>query len=225
MKMEIKQFILLLFMLPKMVFGQNNHSFQDIREGHIRNNKQSEMSVKEDIQEQTRKVSNEITIYESNIDTNRFETTIYHYKPTSQNNISTSSAIPSSNKIYHYYNDNEHELTITNIINVMNEIGISNQLFVLAQAIVETGHFKSRVCREYHNLFGLRNPRTHSYYRYQRWEDSVIAYKKLVQYKYLGGNYLMFLKYIGYAEDPHYIKTVAKVARQLYEQLKAEGRL
>lgn len=117
------------------------------------------------------------------------------------------------------------ELNIYNIIEVMNEVGVSNQLFVLAQAVVETGHFKSRICRENHNLFGLRNPRTHSFYRYKRWEDSVVAYRDLVQYKYKGGNYLVFLKRIGYAEEPHYIYTVAKVARQLYEQLKAEGKL
>ena len=108
---------------------------------------------------------------------------------------------------------------------VMEEVGLSNQLFVLAQAVVETGHFKSHVCQEYHNLFGLRNPRTHSYYRFARWEDSVIGYQKFVQYKYKGGNYLSFLKHIGYAEAPNYVHTVAKVARQLFEQLQAEGRL
>lgn len=115
------------------------------------------------------------------------------------------------------------ELNIYNLMIVMNEVGVSHQLFVLAQAVVETGHFKSRLCRENNNLFGLRNPRTHRFYHYKTWEDSVVAYKNLVQYKYKGGNYLVFLREIGYAEEPHYINTVAKVARQLYEQLKTEG--
>lgn len=121
--------------------------------------------------------------------------------------------------------EDSRDLNIYTLIDVMDEVGISNQLFVLAQAVVETGHFKSRLCRDNHNLFGLRNPRTHSFYRFERWEDSVVAYRDLVQYKYQGGNYLLFLKRIGYAEEPHYIYTIAKVARQLYERLKAEGKL
>lgn len=128
-------------------------------------------------------------------------------------------------KVYQFYEGDSHDLNIYNLMEVMEEVGLSNQLFVLAQAVVETGHFKSHVCQEYHNLFGLRNPRTHSYYRFARWEDSVIGYQKFVQYKYKGGNYLSFLKHIGYAEAPNYVHTVAKVARQLFEKLQAEGRL
>ena len=111
------------------------------------------------------------------------------------------------------------------MMEVVEEVGLSNQLFVLAQAVVETGHFRSRVCKEDNNLFGLRNPRTGSYYRFDSWESSVVAYQKFVQYKYKGGNYLAFLRRIGYAESPHYTHEVAKVAKQLYEQLSAEGKL
>lgn len=136
----------------------------------------------------------------------------------------TSSTKPRG-KVYQFYEGDSHELNIYNLMKVMEEVGLSNQLFVLAQAVVETGHFKSHVCLEYHNLFGLRNPKTHDYYRFERWEDSVIGYQRFVQYKYKGGNYLSFLKRIGYAEAPNYVHTVAKVARQLYEQLQAEGRL
>lgn len=127
--------------------------------------------------------------------------------------------------IHRFYEGEHHELTIYNLMEVVEEVGLSNQLFVLAQAVVETGHFRSRVCKEDNNLFGLRNPRTGSYYRFDSWESSVVAYQKFVQYKYKGGNYLAFLRRIGYAESPHYTHEVAKVAKQLYEQLSAEGKL
>ena len=126
------------------------------------------------------------------------------------------------NKVYSFYTGESHELTLPNLISVMQEVGVSNQLFVLAQAVLETGHFTSRVCKENNNLFGIRLH--HSYAKFERWEDSVVGYKNWIQYKYKGGNYLTFLKRIGYAEAPHYTQHVAKIARQLYETLKAEGR-
>ena len=39
------------------------------------------------------------------------------------------------------------------------------------------------------------------------------AYKDYVQYKYKGGDYLLFLKRIGYAEDPDYIIKVHQIAK------------
>ena len=86
---------------------------------------------------------------------------------------------------------------------------------VLAQAILETGWFRSSVCRNKHNLFGLTNPRTGKYYEFNHWTESVRAYYTKVQYKYKGGNYLLWLDEIGYAEDPYYIKAVIKVIATL----------
>ena len=54
-----------------------------------------------------------------------------------------------------------------------------------------------------------------SYYEFDRWEESVKAYKDYVQYKYKGGDYLLFLKRIGYAEDPDYIVKVHQIAKTL----------
>lgn len=87
----------------------------------------------------------------------------------------------------------------------------------MAQAILETGWFKSPVCRNKHNLFGLTNPRTGKYYEFNHWTESVKAYYTKVQYQYKGGNYLLWLKKIGYAEDPGYIRAVIRVLRQLIE--------
>ena len=122
-------------------------------------------------------------------------------------------------QVLSYYTGDSHELTLANLIDVIEEVGLSNQLFVLAQAVLETGHFTSPVCKNYHNLFGWYDSKHKDYYRFARWEDSVIGYQKFIQYRYKGGNYLQFLKRIGYAEDPRYTTTVAKIATQLYKRL------
>lgn len=112
-------------------------------------------------------------------------------------------------------NDTLPLLTIPNLIAEINKNGIKYPRIVLAQAILETGWFKSSVCRNKHNLFGLTNPRTGEYYEFSHWTESVRAYYTKVQYRYKGGNYLLWLKKIGYAEDPGYIRAVIKVLKQL----------
>ena len=96
------------------------------------------------------------------------------------------------------------ELTAESVLAEILKVGLLHPRVVLAQAVLETGWFRSSVCRNYNNLFGLTNPRTKEYYRFDRWQDSVIAYYTKVQYKYKGGNYLRWLRELGYAEDPDY---------------------
>ena len=111
----------------------------------------------------------------------------------------------------------ERELNIANLLDVIGEVGLTNGLIVLAQALLETGHFSSRVCREYNNLFGLYDSKNKEYFRFARWEDSVVAYQRMIQYKYKGGNYFHFLKRIGYAEDPGYIVKLARTVKSVYK--------
>ncbi len=103
------------------------------------------------------------------------------------------------------------ELTIPNLYKEIIRNGILYPKIVLAQAILETGWFRSSVCRNKHNLFGLTNPRTGKYYEFNHWTESVRAYYTKVQYKYKGGNYLLWLDEIGYAEDKDYITTLTDV--------------
>ena len=103
------------------------------------------------------------------------------------------------------------ELTIPNLYKEIIRNGILYPKIVLAQAILETGWFRSSVCRNKHNLFGLTNPRTGKYYEFNHWTESVRAYYTKVQYKYKGGNYLLCLDEIGYAEDKYYITTLTDV--------------
>lgn len=107
------------------------------------------------------------------------------------------------------------ELTIPNLYKEIIRNGILYPKIVLAQAILETGWFCSSVCQNKHNLFGLTNPRTGKYYEFNHWTESVRAYYTKVQYKYKGGNYLLWLEEIGYAEDPFYIIGIMKVLKKL----------
>ena len=111
-----------------------------------------------------------------------------------------------------YYNvrvDNK-ELTIENLYAALKKHGIKYPKIVLAQAILETGRFSSRVCNEHNNLFGLRHSK--GYYSFDHWEESVIAYRDKVQYKHRDGEgYYFFLKRIGYASAPDYINKVNQI--------------
>ena len=107
------------------------------------------------------------------------------------------------------------ELTIPNLYVEIKRNGILYPKVVLAQAILETGWFRSSLCRNRNNLFGLTNPYTGKYYEFGHWTESVRAYLTKVQYKYKGGNYLLWLRDIGYAEDPGYVRAVIGVLRKL----------
>ena len=106
-------------------------------------------------------------------------------------------------------------LTIPNLYQEIIRNGIRHPKIVLAQAILETGWFRSPLCRNRHNLFGLTNPKTGKYYEFNHWTESVRAYYTKLQYKYTGGSYLLWLHKIGYAEDPRYVREVMKVVSQL----------
>ena len=113
--------------------------------------------------------------------------------------------------IYNNEKTKSNELTIENLYAALKKHGIKYPKIVLAQAILETGRFRSRVCNENNNLFGLRH--SNGYYVFDHWEESVIAYKNKVQYKHRDNeNYYAFLKRIGYASAKDYINKVREIA-------------
>ena len=116
--------------------------------------------------------------------------------------------------IYYNVETSVKELTIENLYAALKKHGIKYPKIVLAQAILETGRFRSRVCNEHNNLFGLRH--STGYYSFDHWEESVVAYKNKVQYKHRDGEgYYSFLKRIGYASAPDYINKVREIAERL----------
>ena len=228
--METKKSILSVMALlcSTIVFGQSiNESFHTFREHHrpivintkdkVQEDALGSVAMKDSMTADSSQVMN--TDY-SDLSIEQLEKLIILYENYIHKKRESSTLIEHNNQqVISYYTGESHELTLTNLIDVIEEVGLSNQLFVLAQAVLETGHFTSPVCKNYHNLFGLYDSKHKDYYRFARWEDSVIGYQKFIQYRYKGGNYLQFLKRIGYAEDPRYTTTVAKIATQLYKRL------
>lgn len=153
------------------------------------------------------------TIKMTGIDTIEAKSKKHRYNSPSAQKCNDSTSAKSSLK--KSGSDSLPELTIPNLYEEIKRNGILYPKVVLAQAILETGWFRSSLCREQHNLFGLTNPRTGKYYEFDHWTESVRAYYTKVQYKYKGGNYLLWLRDIGYAEDPGYVRAVIRVLRML----------
>lgn len=104
------------------------------------------------------------------------------------------------------------------LIEALDYYGIQFPQIVYAQALLETGHFKSKLCTQYNNLFGLYNSRTKSYYKFDNWWDSIIAYRDFVQYKYKGNtDYYTFLVNLPYATDPNYIRKIKQLEHKYYK--------
>lgn len=84
---------------------------------------------------------------------------------------------------------------------------------VLAQAIVETGNFTSKLTKTHHNIFGIRTRK--GYKKYINYIECIRDYKKLFSDKYRGGDYYRYLQRIGYAEAPNYIEVLKGVVKTL----------
>lgn len=92
----------------------------------------------------------------------------------------------------------ERLLTKENLWQVINEMDIKYPDLVFAQAVLETGHFKSVNCKVNNNLFGMKLPRvretvatkgTKGYARYVDWVQSVYDYKLYQDYIFSKKNY------------------------------------
>jgi len=95
------------------------------------------------------------------------------------------------------------------VYNYLVEIDCKYPEIVTAQAVLETGYFKSYSCKTRHNLFGLRY--NHKYIIFDNWKESCDAYISKVQYKYTSGDYYIFLDELGYASDPNYINKIKNI--------------
>jgi hypothetical protein len=102
-------------------------------------------------------------------------------------------------------------ITIEGLYKACDYYEIQQPDIVVAQAILETGLFKSDLCIEHHNLFGLYNSRIKEYYHFNHWTESVKAYRNKVQYRYQDGDYYDWLERIGYAEDSLYVSKLKNV--------------
>lgn len=100
--------------------------------------------------------------------------------------------------------------------NLMNELKAQDVQFpeiVVAQALLETGNFKSYSCTNRNNLFGLRK-RDGTYMSFEHWTDCVAAYKKYIQKgKQLPDDYYRYLDDLGYAEDTSYTTKLKQMVK------------
>lgn len=106
----------------------------------------------------------------------------------------------------------------------LEELNLKYPDIVMAQAIIETGNFKSRIFKENNNLFGMKvakiRPTTndgeqHEHAYYNTWRESVLDYA-LYQSRYLCSlskdEYIQYLS--NYAEDSSYTYKVKKLINQ-----------
>ena len=103
-------------------------------------------------------------------------------------------------------------ISVESVMKVLIQLGIKHPKVVLAQGILETGHFKSNVCIKHNNLFGLTKDNG-KYYHFDNWIESVAFYAIFIQsrYKPPNENYYQFLKRIRYAKDKKYILKLKKI--------------
>ena len=92
--------------------------------------------------------------------------------------------------------------------------GVKEPKIVLAQAKLETGNYKSNLCVQKNNLFGLKGGR--GYMSFSSYKECIRYYKSHIQNKYDGhSNYYTFLQRIGYARDPRYVAKLKNIISNL----------
>jgi hypothetical protein len=119
--------------------------------------------------------------------------------------------------------DTIHNFTEDKLIDLIKQLNIKFPHIALAQSKIETGNYSSRIFRENHNLFGMREARTriktakgtqYSHAYYENWRESVYDYA-FYQCRYLSRitNEEEYLEYLSqsYAEDPNYISKIRKL--------------
>lgn len=115
-------------------------------------------------------------------------------------------------------NPYDKELTISNLYNELIRQGVKHPKIVLAQAILESGHFRSRLTLTHNNIFGIKK-RNGEYQMFSHRSDAVTPYRDLVQYKFKGrtsSDYYAFLDKIGYAGGKDYVYNVKRIADQIH---------
>lgn len=83
----------------------------------------------------------------------------------------------------------------------------------LRQSILETGWYDCKHCSlDENNIFGFYYKG--KYIKFDTWQESVAYYKRWQTRHYKGGDYYTFLKKVGYASDPSYIRLLKSLKIQ-----------
>lgn len=123
-----------------------------------------------------------------------------------------------------------HEL----LYEVINEKNIKHPEVVFAQAIIESGHFKSPLFINKNNLFGMKVPKKREttavnkgnkgYAKYHSWDSSVDDYLLWQEFTLKNKNELTKTQYLSllgkiYAKDKNYITSLKRVMNKHKEIL------
>lgn len=117
----------------------------------------------------------------------------------------------------------EERFSEAKLLAFLQELNIKHYEIVFAQAVLETGHFKSKSFTIGNNLFGMKKARKRAttaigeylgHARYKSWKESVIDYA-LYQSTYLSKlktkeQYFNYLTE-NYAEDKRYVELLKKI--------------
>jgi uncharacterized FlgJ-related protein len=119
-----------------------------------------------------------------------------------------------------------NEFSETKLIEKITELNFKYPYIILAQAKLESGHFKSTIFLENNNMFGMKEAklranlakgtnRGHAYY--DTWQDCILDYA-LYYSTYLSdirteGEYFEYLKQ-NYAEDPTYVQRLKQIIKK-----------
>lgn len=113
----------------------------------------------------------------------------------------------------------------------LSELNVKFPHIVFAQAVLESGHFKSQIFKNNHNLFGMKQARSRAttnqgtelgHAVYHHWRESVLDYA-LYQCAFLTDikceeNYYQYLKE-NYAEAPDYAAQVKRLAERIKKNM------
>ena len=127
-------------------------------------------------------------------------------------------------------NDTTNNFSEEKLIDLLKKLNVKYPHIVLAQAHIESGHYTSKIFKENHNLFGMKEARVrihtangtqynHAYYF--NWRESVYDYA-FYQCRYLGRvnteqEYFTYLDQ-SYAEAPNYVQSLKVLIKR--EKLK-----
>lgn len=112
------------------------------------------------------------------------------------------------------------DLTAANVYKELKRQGVKHPRIVLAQALLESGNFSSKLTRTHNNILGIRTRRG-PFQKFGHWTECITAYRDLVQYRYKGSpvnesSYYAFVNRIKYAGDSRtYINKVRQIVRSL----------
>ena len=117
----------------------------------------------------------------------------------------------------------KNKFTQEKLIEELKRLNVKFPHIVMAQSIIETGHWKSKVFKENHNLFGMKQANirintakgtnlNHAYY--ENWQESIYDYA-FYQCRYMGAadteeEYFIALG-ASYAEAGHYVQALKQV--------------